>query len=50
MKSIFGDAVIISDISGKLKEYKVYVEKIYLDDNEDNKSFVIRVKDEELIK
>ena len=50
MKSIFGDAVIISDISGKLKEYKVYVEKIYLDDNEDNKSFIIRVKDEELIK
>jgi stage IV sporulation protein B len=44
-----GEAQIITDVNGERKSYEVYVEKIYLDDLEDNKSFVIRVVDEELI-
>ena len=44
-----GEATIINNISGELKEYKVQIEKIYLDDITDNKSFVIRVLDKSLI-
>ena len=40
---------MISDISGERKEYSIMIDKIYLDDLEDNKSFVIRITDEELI-
>ena len=31
------------------KEYKIQIEKIYLDNNFDNKSMKIRIKDDELI-
>lgn len=45
-----GEAKILSNIEGgKAKEYSVNIEKIYFNNNEDNKSFVIRVTDEELI-
>ena len=44
-----GEAKIISNFSGEKKEYKIMIDKIYLDDFEDNKSFVIRIIDEELI-
>ena len=44
-----GEAKIISNFSGERKEYKVMIDKIYLSDLEDNKSFVIRIIDEELI-
>ena len=44
-----GEAKIISNYSGEKKEYKVMIDKIYLDDYDDNKSFVIRIIDDELI-
>ena len=44
-----GEAKIISNFSGEKKEYKVMIDKIYLSDTDDNKSFVIRIADEELI-
>lgn len=44
-----GEAKIISNFSGERKEYKIMIDKIYLDDLEDNKSFVIRIIDEDLI-
>lgn len=44
-----GEAKIISNFSGEKKEYKAMIDKIYLDDTEDNKSFVVRIIDKELI-
>lgn len=45
-----GDATILCNIDGNgIKEYKIKIEKIYLENNEDNKSFMIRVVDEKLI-
>ena len=45
-----GVATILSDVSEQgVKEYKVQIEDIYLNNNEDNKSFVVRVTDENLI-
>jgi len=45
-----GEAIILSDIDGNgVKEYSINIEKIYLNNNEDNKSFVIKVIDEDLI-
>ncbi len=45
-----GDATILSTLeNGKTKEYDVRIEKIYLNNNIDNKSMVIRVTDEELL-
>lgn len=45
-----GSAVILSDIEGNgVKEYEVQIEKVYLNNNEDNKSFVVRVTDDNLI-
>ena len=44
-----GEATIVSNFSGEKKEYKVMIDKIYLSDVDDNKSFVIRIIDEELI-
>ena len=44
-----GEAEIISDFSGERKEYKIMIDKIYLNDTDDNKSFVIRIIDDELI-
>ena len=44
-----GDAIILSNIDGKLKEYSVEIQRIYLNNNYDNKSMVIKIKDENLI-
>lgn len=44
-----GEAEIISNFSGERKVYKIMIDKIYLNDTEDNKSFAIRIVDEELI-
>ena len=44
-----GEATILSDISGELKEYKIEIHKTYLNNNYDNKSMVIKVTDEELL-
>ncbi len=44
-----GDAVILSNIDGEFKEYKIEIQKTYLNNNYDNKSMVIKVKDEELL-
>lgn len=44
-----GEATILSDIDGKLKEYNVEIQKTYLNNNYDNKSMVIKVTDQELL-
>lgn len=45
-----GDAKIISTLeNGETKEYDIKIEKIYLNNNIDNKSMVIKVTDEELL-
>ena len=44
-----GDATILSNIDGQLKEYKIEIQKTYLNNNYDNKSMVIKVTDEELL-
>lgn len=44
-----GEAIIRSDVSGKLKDYKILIKKIYLGD-ESNKGMIIEVVDEDLIK
>lgn len=46
---VLGDAQIISNVSGERKEYQVMIDKIYWNDTIDNKSFVIRIVDEELM-
>ena len=44
-----GKSTILSDIDGKTKEYSIEIQKIFINNNENNKSFVIKVTDEELI-
>ena len=44
-----GPAKLVSNFNGEKKEYDIMIDKIYLDDLEDNKSFVIRITDNELI-
>ncbi len=44
-----GKATILSDIDGKTKEYSIEIQKIFINNNENNKSFVIKVTDEKLI-
>lgn len=44
-----GEATILSNIDGKVKEYKIEIQKTYLNNNYDNKSMVIKVTDEELL-
>ena len=46
-----GDALILCDFDGTgIQKYKIKIEKIYYDNDLDNKSFMIRVKDENLIR
>lgn len=35
--------------SGEAKEYKIEIEKIFINNNSDNKSMLIKVKDQELL-
>jgi len=44
-----GKAKILSDIDGQTKEYDIEIEKIYYNNNYDNKSMLIKVTDEELL-
>lgn len=44
-----GDAKLLSNISGELKEYSVEIKKIYYNNYHDNKSMVIKIIDEELL-
>ena len=45
-----GKAVILCSLDGgKPKEYEIQIEKIYLENNYDNKSMKIKVIDEELL-
>ena len=45
-----GDATILCSFDGEnIKEYKIQIEKIYLNNDYDNKSMLIKVNDEELI-
>lgn len=45
-----GEATILSNIDGQFKEYKIEIQKTYLNNNYDNKSMVIKVTDEDLLK
>ncbi len=45
-----GEAKIMSSLeNGQVKEYDVMIEKIFLNNNIDNKSMVIRITDKELL-
>lgn len=44
-----GEAVILSSVSGELKEYTVEIEKAYRGDNDVNKGMVLTVTDEDLL-
>lgn len=45
-----GDATIYCDLDGTgAKEYKIEVEKIFINNDADNKSMLIKVKDQELL-
>lgn len=44
-----GPATILSDIDGELNEYNIEIQRIYLNNNYDNKSMIIKIKDEKLI-
>ena len=46
-----GDAVMLCSLDGKeVKEYKIKINDIYLNNNKNNKSFEIEIVDDELIK
>ena len=45
-----GEAKILSDIDGEAKEYKIEIQKIHINNNNDNKSMIIKVTDDNLIK
>ena len=44
-----GEAYILSNIDGIAKQYKINIEKIYYNNNYDNKSMLIKVTDERLL-
>ena len=44
-----GEAIILSDVDGELKEYKIEIQKTFLNNNYDNKSMLIKVIDQDLI-
>lgn len=44
-----GEAVILSAVSGEVKEYKVKIEKVYNGNNDVNRGMVLTVVDEELL-
>lgn len=44
-----GDAKIICSVNNKKKEYDIKIEKLFLNNNENNKSMIIKVTDEELL-
>lgn len=44
-----GEATCLSGIDGEVKEYSLNIEKIYLNNNYDNKSMLVKITDEELL-
>ena len=44
-----GNAKILSNIDGQSKEYDIEIEKIYYNNNYDNKCMLIKVTDKELL-
>lgn len=45
-----GDATIYCNLDGtNAKEYKIEIEKIFINNDTDNKSMLIKVKDQELL-
>lgn len=44
-----GEAKILSDVEGEIKEYNIEIQKTYLNNNYDNKSMQIKVTDTELL-
>ena len=44
-----GSAVILSNIDGEMKEYNIEIQKIYINNNYDNRSMLIKVTDDKLI-
>lgn len=44
-----GEAYILSNVEGEIKEYKIEIQRTYLNNNYDNKSMLIKVTDEELL-
>ena len=44
-----GEAICLCGVDGKVKEYKLEIQKIYLNNNYDNKSMLIKITDEELL-
>ena len=44
-----GNAKILCNVDGSVKEYDIEIEKVYLNNNYDNKSMLIKVTDEELL-
>ena len=44
-----GHAVILSSVSGELKEYAIKIEKVYKSNQDVNRGMVVRVVDEELL-
>ena len=44
-----GNAKILCNVDNQIKEYDIEIEKIYVNNNYDNKSMLIKVTDEELI-
>lgn len=44
-----GNAKILSQVDGQIKEYDIEITKIYKNNNYDNKSMIIKVTDEELL-
>lgn len=44
-----GPASFLSAIDGEIKEYDIEIEKIYLNNNYDNKSMMVRVTDDEIL-
>jgi len=46
---VLGEASLLSDVDGEIKEYKIEIEKIYYNNNQDNKSMLIKITDERLL-
>ena len=44
-----GEAKILCGVDGEIKEYKIEIQKIFTNNNYDNKSMLIKVTDEELL-
>ena len=44
-----GEAIILSNVEGEFKEYKIEIQKTFLNNNYDNKSMLIKITDQRLL-